>query len=233
MSNFFKRWRLCAATAAILLCGYAAARGDDKKVGDDAPWETIFSGNDLAGWIVEGSSQRKDGDKVSPIWTAADGEVRCAGGPLSFGFLRYDRKLCDFILQAEIRLEPKANSGIGIRTVPYRGVRQTRPSFASYEIQLQDDGDKPTDEHSSGSLYRYVAPTESAMKPAGEWNTVEIECRGPRVMVKINGRQVQDVDQSKIAEIKDKPLCGYVCLQNHGSPCVFRNLKLKALSPAQ
>jgi hypothetical protein len=45
----------------------------------------------------------------------------------------------------------------------------------------------------------------------------------------LNGEMVQDVDQSKIDEIKDKPLCGYVSVQNHGKTIDFRNLRLKQL----
>jgi hypothetical protein len=218
---------VCSSAFALLAHWCAAGRAAE------GAWEEVFNGRDLAGWVVEGSSVRKlDGQSV-PIWSVVDGEIRCDGVPLTFGFLRLDRKLCDFELRAEIRPEKGSNSGIGIRTVEYRGVRQTRPSFAAYEIQLQDDGDKPADAHSSGSLYRYLAPTASAMKPAGEWNTVEIRCTGPRIEVVINGRQVQDVDQSKIAEIKNKPLCGYVCLQNHGSPVAFRNVRLKTIKAGE
>ncbi len=218
-----------ALTSAFLLAAFAFAAA---VRGADAPaFEEIFNGHDLNGWVVEGTSIRKESDKTLPVWTAGDGEIHCSGG--GFGFLRFDRKLCDFVLQAEFRPEPRSNSGIGIRTVPYRNVRQTRPSFASYEIQLQDDAGKPADEHCSGSLYRYVARTENAIKPAGEWSTVEIRCTGPHIEITINGRKVQDVDQSKIAQIKDKPLCGYICLQNHGSPCTFRNLRLQTLKAGE
>jgi hypothetical protein len=217
---------LASTSLAAALVLTAVARGADTPA-----FEEIFNGHDLNGWVVEGTSIRKQDDKTLPVWIAVDGEIRCGGG--GFGFLRLDRKLCDFVLQAEFRPEPRANSGIGIRTVPYRNVRQTRPSFASYEIQLQDDAGKPADEHSTGSLYRYVAPTENAIKPAGEWSTVEIRCTGPHIEITINGRKVQDVDQSKIAQIKDKPLCGYICLQNHGSPCTFRNLKLQTVKAGE
>ncbi|MES1213636.1 MAG: DUF1080 domain-containing protein [Singulisphaera sp.] len=215
----------------VAVCACLLFSVESAQAADAATFEKIFNGQDLNGWVVEGTSVRKDGDTTLPVWTVVDGEVRCGGG--GFGFLRFDRKVCDFVMQAEFRPEPRANSGIGIRTVPYRGVRQTRPSFAGYEIQLQDDAGKPVDEHCTGSLYRYVAPTENAIKPAGEWNTVEVRCTGPRIEVTINGRKVQDVDQSKIAQIKDKPLCGYVCLQNHGSPCAFRNVRLQTLKAAQ
>jgi len=197
----------------------------------EAEWIAAFNGKDLDGWVVEGTSIRKENEQTLPVWTVVDGEIRCGGG--GFGFLRLDRKVCDFEFQAEFQPVARANSGLGIRTVPYRNVRQTRPSFAAYEIQLQDDFGKPADSHSSGSLYRYVAPTENAMKPAGEWNTVEVRCVGPRIVVILNGRTVQDIDQTKFPEIKDKPLCGYVSLQNHGSPCAFRNVRIKVLKGAE
>ena len=222
MMPSFDRQRTFYLALATLTAFAAPSRADDK-----ASFEVVFNGRDLAGWVVEGTSIRKEGEENVPVWTVADGEIRCGGG--GFGFLRLDRSLCDFVFQAEIQLTPRANSGLGIRTVPYRNVRQTRPSFAAYEIQLQDDGANPPDSHSSGSLYRYVAPTASAMRPPGDWNSVEVRCTGPRIEVIINGRQVQDVDQSKIVEIKDKPLCGYVCLQNHGSPVAFRNLRLRTI----
>ena len=211
------------SVAALCL---ALAAGREARAAD-AGFEEVFSGHDLTGWVVEGTSTRKEGDKTVPVWTVVDGELRCGGG--GFGFLRFDRKLCDFVFQAEFKLPSNANSGVGIRTVPYRNVRQTRPSFAAMKMQLQDDAGKPADEHSSGSLYRYVAPTENAVKPAGEWNTVEIRCTGPRIVIMINGRQVLDVDQTKIEQIKDKPLCGYVSLQNHGSPVAFRKVRLKTI----
>ncbi|HEY2838617.1 MAG TPA: DUF1080 domain-containing protein [Pirellulales bacterium] len=227
------------ASSAVLFgaisasCAFAAeenaeAPGAGKET---PPFADIFNGKDLTGWVVEGTTTRGSGDDKSPVWTVKDGEIRCAGG--GFGFLRFDRAACDFTLKAEIKLEPKANSGIGIRTVPFRTVRQTRPSFAAYEVQIQDDAGAPADKHCSGSLYRYVAPTENAMKPAGEWNTVEITCTGPRIVIKINDRTVQDVDQSKIEEIKNKPLCGYICLQNHGSPAVFRKVQMQVMKAAE
>jgi hypothetical protein len=79
------------------------------------------------------------------------------------------------------------------------------------------------------SLYRYVAPTKNAVRPAGEWNQVELTCVGPHIKVVLNGETVQNIDQREIKLIKDKPLCGYFLLQNHGSPVKFRNVRLKEL----
>jgi len=199
--------------------------------------EPIFDGKSLNGWVVEGAATFKQGDKVLPVWVAQEGLLRCQATTGSFGFLRYDKKLSDFQLRFEYRFaEPiqgkRGNSGVGIRTTKFDPKQSvaTRPSYYSYEIQLLDDADRKPDRHSTGSLYRYVAPSEQAAKPAPQWNTVEIECVGPRIQMTLNGKKIQDVDQSKIKQLRDKPLEGYICFQNHGSKIDFRNIQLRDLS---
>ncbi len=103
----------------------------------------------------------------------------------------------------------------------------TRPSYSGCEIQLLDDADKEPSKTSTASLYRYVAPTANSVKPAGQWNTIDIECAGPKIRITLNGKLIQDVDQTQVEEIKGKPLQGFVSLQNHGKLIEFRNLKLK------
>ena len=201
----------------IVSAAAASARAD----------ETIFNGKDLTGWVVEGTASNKEGDTSKPNWLVADGKIRCAGK--GFGFLRYDTKLDDFTLSLEYKMEKRCNSGIGIRGIKYTGRAETRPSFAGYELQILDDGGKPTTDHSSMSLYRYVAAKANAVKPAGEWNKLEVECRGPKIRVTLNGQVVQDVDQSTVATIKDKPTSGYISLQCHGKPIEFRSITLRKL----
>jgi hypothetical protein len=132
-------------------------------------------------------------------------------------------------LHVEYRLTKGCNSGIGIRHAKYTGRAETRPSYSGYEIQLLDDGGREPNKGSSASLYRYVAPKSLPVKKPGEWNTIEIECRGPKIKITLNGELIQDVDQSTIEEIKAKPLCGYVSVQNHGKTIDFRNIRLKDL----
>ena len=147
------------------------------------------------------------------------------------------QEYADFALHVECRLSPRSNSGIGIRTVPYdpKKDKETRPSYHSYEIQVQDDEGKPPDKNSTGSLYRYVAPMANPIKRAPAWNTLDVECIGPRIRITVNGQEVLNVDQSTIAAIKDKPLKGYVCLQSHTPPkgveskIEFRNVRIREI----
>lgn len=201
-------------------------------VGFGAEGETLalFDGKGLDGWVAEGASETVIDGAKAPVWVVEDGLLVCRGK--GFGFLRYkEREFDDFTFRVEFRMAPKCNSGVGFRTRAFDPAdsRGTRPSFYSYEIQLIDDAGKAPDAHGTGSLYRYVAPRENAMRPAGEWNTLEVTCEGPRIRIVLNGKTIQDVDQSRVDEIKDKPLHGYVCLQNHGGNIAFRAVEIREL----
>jgi hypothetical protein len=211
--------------AGLVLLTTAAVRAEDAV--------ELFNGKDLDGWVVEGPVDYQDNGVTRPIWTVHDGLIACAGN--GYGFLRHDKhQYADFALHVEYRMAPQCNSGIGIRTVPYdeKHSEATRPAEACYEIQLLDDTGKPPTKYSSGSLYRYVAPKVNAVKPSPEWNVVDVECVGPRIKIIINDQEVISVDQTTIEKTKNKPLKGYVCLQNHGGKIEFRNLRIREIKAA-
>jgi hypothetical protein len=220
---------LLLSLIAALVALWSSRGASQQRADKSAPtgWIELFNGRDLTGWVVEGTKENNKSGSAKPVWSVQDGVIHCEG--TGFGFLRYDRQWCDFVLHVEYRLTKGCNSGIGIRHVKYTGQSKTRPSYSGYEVQLLDDGGKQPNKGSSAALYRYVAPKALPVKKPGEWNTIEIECRGPRIKITLNGEVVQDVDQSTIGEIKDKPLCGYVSVQNHGKTIDFRNLRLKNL----
>jgi len=186
--------------------------------------EAIFNGRDLSGWVVELRDDHTHGKNDRQVWSVQDGEIHSTGE--AFGFLRYKRKLCDFTLQLEYKISPQSNSGVGVRTVEYEGTHATRPSLAAYEIQIVDDAGTEPSSKSTGSLYRYVAPTVNANRPAGQWNELKIECRGPKIRVHLNGQQIHDVDQRRFSKIRRKPLCGFISLQSHGGAVRFRHITL-------
>jgi hypothetical protein len=187
----------------------------------------IFNGRDLSGWVVDGSETYRVEGKEKPIWTVEEGAIKNSGQ--GFGFLRYDQEVCDFELQLEVRLTKNCNTGIGIRHGKYTGEHKSRPSRHGIEIQLSEDGNSTPGKKSTGALYLHVAPRSIPLKPTGEWNTIAIECRGPRIRITMNGELIQDVDQRKVKTIAAKPLCGYLSLQCHGGEAAYRNVWLKTL----
>jgi hypothetical protein len=224
------RWRCAALLLAVLCCPLVC--GEESKTID------LFDGKSLAGWTIEGARTFKDGEKTKDVWVVKDGLLSCVANRSSYGFLRYSKQsFADFRLSLEYRFAPpdmgrRGNSGIGIRTVAFDPKKsdKTRPSAAAYEVQLLDDSDRKPNKHSTGSLYNQVAPTEQAAKPAPQWNTIEIEAIGPRIRITLNGKKILDFDQTTTKATRNKPLKGYLCLQNHGTPVDFRNVRIREIT---
>jgi hypothetical protein len=221
------------APFAFLLMLAPAISADD--------FHDLFDGKSLDGWVVDGPTMGKTGRMM---WSVEDGRIVCLGE--GFGFLRYDRRqFSDFTLRVEYRFSPmqganpQGNSGLGIRTGrfdPERS-RETRPSYAAYEVQLLDDAGSAPSAHGTGSLYRYRSPTANPARPALVWNTIEVECTGPRITVRLNGQTVLEADQSELADVKtrpagvpppkDKPRRGYIALQSHSGRVEFRQVQIR------
>jgi len=192
------------------------------------PMDLLAPGLDA--WEVEGTKDAEERGERVPVWTLTDGVVRCSGR--GFGYLRHRDRVSDFRLELEYRFPKNGNSGIGIRTVPFTGPLETRPSKAAYEIQLLSDAGAVPSRRSCCSLYGHEQPIRNTSRPVGEWNEVVIECAGPRIRINHNGVEVVDFDQSSRKATAQKPLTGSVSLQNHGSAVEFRTIRLTDLSAA-
>ena len=108
------------------------------------------------------------------------------------------------------------------------------------EIQVLDDtSDKyanlqPYQYH--GSLYHCVGAKHGYLRPVGEWNFEEIEVRGQKIKVTLNGTKILDVDidtfdRSQIAH-PPKGLDrtnGYIGFAGHNDPVMFRSFEVKKL----
>ena len=117
------------------------------------------------------------------------------------------------------------NSGVFIRFSD----RDNDPWIAvntGYEIQIDDlampDGNPV---HKTGAIYNFAAPSNSALKPVGEWNTFEIKAINQKYSVILNGENV-------ISEFTGNRLTeGYIGIQNHDadSHVSFKNIRIKEI----
>lgn len=221
-TNLSKWWSSLPALLVVVAMPCALAESPTPNATKSRP---LFSGMDLMGWTVDGTQTIGEGESAAPVWSVKDGMIHCAGG--GFGFLRSDEQFADFTLSLDYRLQAGTNSGVGIRTVVYEdGNKQTRPSRAGYEIQLADDGTTEPSIHGTGAIYRHVAPRSLPAKPAGEWNHLVIECDASRLRVWLNDELIQDYDQRKSKQTRNKPREGFIALQNHGGEVDFRKIEV-------
>jgi len=117
------------------------------------------------------------------------------------------------------------------------------PVYTGLEIQVEKGG---TGYHDFGAIYDLVPPSKNVVKPSGEWNHVEITCRGPLVDVALNGEPVAKINCDDFNQpglrpdgtkhkfgvaIKDMPRRGYLGFQDHGHKVWYKNVKLLELKP--
>jgi len=104
-----------------------------------------------------------------------------------------------FNLRFEWKVAPGANTGIKylIQASAVDRLRDSQGEFLhetslGYEFQLVDDASAAgrADLHASGALYNYLAPTERAARPAGNWNTGRLVLQADNVEHWINERRV-------------------------------------------
>lgn len=184
---------------------------------------SLFNGRDLYGW--EGGS----GD-ASACWTVEDKLLVCNGkqGP----WLRSEKEYDDFNLRLEYKLKAGGNSGVYLR-VPKGGQHRGKEAgeeSAGVEIQILDDADPKyaslKDYQYSGSVYAIAAAKEHVCRPVGQWNTLEINCVGPRYQITHNGVLIVDAAAEEFAELGNRLTRGFLGLQNHSEEVYFRHIRL-------
>jgi len=182
----------------------------------------LFNGRDLTGWTGDLKGYR-----------AADGVIAVL--PEASGNLYTEKEYRDFIFRFDFRLTPGANNGIGIRA-PLAG----DAAYVGMEIQVLDDSAEvyktlqPYQYH--GSIYGVVPAKRGHQRPVGEWNSEEIEVRGRRVKVTLNGTVIVDADLDEASsggtiDKRDHPglksETGHIGFLGHGSKVEFRNLRIR------
>jgi len=181
-------------------------------------YRSLFNGQDLTGW--EGAGQ-----DASACWKVEDGLLMCTGekGP----WLRSNEQFGDFNLRLEYKLKPAGNSGVYVR-VPKGGNHHGKD--AGVEVQVLDDSAPRYKElkpyQYSGSVYAIVPAEPRVCRAPGEWNSLEIDCKGNRYRVVHNGMLVIDADEADYPQLAERLKEGFLGLQNHSETVWFRNLRI-------
>ncbi|MGO1235971.1 3-keto-disaccharide hydrolase, partial [Microbacterium gubbeenense] len=99
-----------------------------------------------------------------------------------------------------------------------------------YEIQI-DESDEP--DRTTGSIYTFQSADRDAvdevLNPVGQWNHYEIVVQGQNIKVLLNGKLVNDFDNTD----PERDLSsGIIGIQNHGGgeTVYFRDIQIKELA---
>lgn len=231
---------MCAAAALSLTALSCKQQNTLTRQEEADGWKLLFNGENLEGW------RDYNGTELTVPWHVVDGCIQAKGaGSDASGYIVTDREYENFILSWDWKLSKGGNSGMLYHVVE-------RPEFdvpyvTGPEYQLIDEPNFPEkleDWQKLGVDYAMYLPDTSKMNvnPYGEWNNSKIVFDNGHVEHWLNGEKILEFEawtddwfarknSGKWAHAPEYGLArkGVICLQDHGYPASFRNIKIKEL----
>jgi hypothetical protein len=197
-------------------------------------WVALFDGKTLDGWKVNGGFATYKVEDGAIVGTTAE------GSPNTF-LCKGDFK--DFVLELEVKCDPRLNSGVQVRSHVYRAddpePKNARRAGVVYgpqcEIARRDTGTASRfyDEGRRGRWLNELKPEAANAFKDDDWNLYRIAVQGPRYRSWINGVAASDFTD-------DTDPSGFVGLQVHGIPkgqgpyqVRWRNVRVRELKPGE
>jgi hypothetical protein len=238
-----KKRLVFTAVATFFLMIAIAQKKDNilSKKEINAGWILLFDGSTNKGWRAFHKTTFPTG------WVIEDGTLKGlgtahgdTGGDIVFGDAMFE----NFELSIDWKVSPGGNSGIFYHVV--EGKQYAAPYANAPEYQLIDDIGYPGKledwQKCAADYAMYTAPTDKALKPAGEWNNTRIIFTKEKVEYWLNGKMTVSFvpwsddwtkrrNSGKWEAYPDygKATTGLIALQDHGSPTWFKNMKIRKL----
>ncbi|CAN5329072.1 hypothetical protein BH09BAC3_BH09BAC3_28820 [soil metagenome] len=196
----------------------------------------LFDGKDLEGWHIDVPEMDSDSTKQSPF-IVRDGLLVSLGTPN--GHLITNNEYQNYRLNVDYRFAAKpGNCGVLVHASTPRILYSMFPKSIEVQMNHENAGDfwcigedvsvpemekrrGPKNEWGTteGKMRRILNLTDGSEKPAGEWNSMTIECFERNIKVWINGVLVNDGSGCSA----DK---GQIALQAEGAEVEFRKVEL-------
>ena len=191
----------------------------------------LFNGQDLSGW------EYITPDKTAPLATVCtvkpDGVLAVAGKPV--GYLATKGSHGSYRLHVEYRWPADAvktsNGGVLVHIASGPMDRNTWPLCLQVQTKIGRFGDllpmagatfAEALTSAPGKTPQLDRQNPSSEKPLGEWNAIDIVCRGDGLEVTVNG-----VAQNRVSGCK--PAAGRIGFQLEGMPYELRHLQFTPL----
>jgi hypothetical protein len=155
----------------------------------------------------------------------AEGKLLICDGDGGHDMLLWDQELGDAIFHLEVRYV-KVEGKTGYNSGSY--IRNSKDGAIWHQGQFGDAkdgylfGETLTSEGKKKFFNLKNKVTDMRVKPAGEWNTLELTARGKTITFWVNGAVTCQFEDCGLAQ-------GYVGVEGEGYRAEFRNLKIKRL----
>lgn len=189
---------------SLFQIGYGNAKG----------YKSVFNGKNTDGWIIHGTEK----------WYVEKGLLICESGPdKKYGYLSTEKAYDNFELKLKFKQEANGNSGVFFRST-FEGTK-----VSGWQVEVappNHDTGGIYESYGRGWLVQIPEEREDILK-MGKWNRMKIKVKGGRVITWLNGKQMVDISDEKIAKGK-----GSIALQIHdggGIKVKWRKIRVKEL----
>ena len=224
---------------AMLLACQPAKENPSTRAKSVPPSESLFNGNDLAGWFMDVPAMDPDTGAIAPF-VVREGNLISLGEPR--GHLITEQVYENYRLEISYRFtgEP-GNCGVLVHSSELRALYDMFPKSIEVQMMHENAGDfwciqenievpdmvarrGPEEEWgiAEGMKRRITNLTDSSENALGSWNEMVIECRADSVKVWINDDLVNIGYNSTATS-------GQIAIQAEGSEVEFRKLLLTDL----
>lgn len=221
-----QRTAVAFAVAGLAIFGVVADSEETKSTFQSEPegWMDMMPTADLKGWYRV--SVPPTGQLGREQWHAdTERKVLICDGDGGHDMLLFDKEIGDAVFHVEF-CYTKVKSKSGYNSGIY--VRNSKNGAIWHQAQIGDAsggylfGETPGADGKKKFFSLSKQVTKSRVKPAGEWNTIEITAKGQVLTLWVNGAvtcQIENCGQEK----------GRLGIEGEGYRIEFRNLKMKAL----
>jgi hypothetical protein len=225
-------------TYLLLICILLSCKESKETLTETAAYN-LFNGRDLNGWHIDVPDMDKDSTSRNPF-IVREGLLVSLGTPP--GHLITDSVFENYILEVEYRFasEP-GNCGVLVHASTPRALYDMFPQSLEVQMMHENAGDfwcivedisvpdmesrrgpKENWGITEGKERRIKKLVDGMEKSVGEWNHMQIECKGNEVKVWVNGTLVNHGTDGTAS-------IGRIVIQAEGSEVEFRKITLKAL----
>jgi len=184
----------------------------------------LWNGEDFQGWERFVPDTTVD---VNDIWRVRNGMLYCQGIPN--GYIRTQAAHKNYHLHLEWRWpEEPTNSGVLLHA---SRLDQIWPPCIECQLKAGSAGDfvliggtgltvDGIDRQDASKRFVVIEKKAATQeKPAGQWNSYDIHCKGGTIRCFVNGVLQNEGTGATVTS-------GWICLQSEGSPIEFRNIYL-------
>jgi hypothetical protein len=215
---------LAAVCSPLQVSAADVAETKSALASDPQGWTDILPSADIKGWyrvtVPPGGKLGREQWHVD-----ADKKVLICDGDGGHDMLLCEKEYGDAIFHFEF-CYTKVEGKTGYNSGAY--VRNSKDGAIWHQAQFGDAkdgflfGQTPTEDGKKKSFHLGKQVTDKRVKPAGEWNTMEITARGKVLTLWVNGAVTCSFDACGAEK-------GFLGLEGEGYRIEFRNLKVKEL----